>query len=362
MANTYNEEFQSNNIDLQAILETVNALPTGSGGSTDAVLYTAQTLTEVQKAQARANIGAIDEATLAEELGNILSLGIASDGLIYIFVNGSPVGMGVPLGTSVDGDVFGYVDENNTIVLNGDLADGTYSVKYEMENGTVVNIGNMVLDSNVYYSVTSNLTNCTINNNITKIVEGGSYSATITAKSGYELKSVTATMGGSTVTVANGVINIPNVTGNIVITAVAEAIVVNYTNLADPTSSDWWADSFLSSAAEQRTGTTGYAVSNFIGPVNVGDIIYVKGMDLTGTAAEYRCAPCKTDKTLHGSYGTGSISALAALSTVPITDATVSTTGGQFTNNKSDIKYWRIGGKLNGSASDVIITINEPID
>ncbi|MBO5837263.1 MAG: hypothetical protein J6Q92_05150 [Oscillospiraceae bacterium] len=302
-----------------------------------------------------------DKQAILAELGSQLSLGIASDGLIYLFVNGSPVGTGIPQSTGVEGDVFGYVDENNTIVLNGDLADGTYTLKYEMENGTVVNIGDMVLDSNVYYSVIKELTNCTISNNITKVVHGGSYSTTITANSGYKISSAYATMGGQVVTVNNGVINIPNVTGDIVINAVAVEDKPAYTNLADPTSSDWWADSMLSSAAEQRTGKTGYAVSNFIGPVNAGDIIYVKGMDLAGTIAEYRCAPYKSDKTLHGSHGTGTISQLAALSTQPITNATVSTTGGQFTNNKSDIKYWRIGGKLNGSANDVIITINEPI-
>lgn len=153
-----------------------------------------------------------------------ISLGIASDGLIYIFADGTPVGTGIPQGQS--GDVFGYVDENNTIVLNGNLADGTYSLKYEMENGNVVNIGNMVLDSNVYYSVTSTLTNCNINNSAKQIVEGGSYAATITAKDGYELKSVTVTMGGSPVSVSGGSISIANVTGNIVITAVAEEVKV----------------------------------------------------------------------------------------------------------------------------------------
>ena len=153
-----------------------------------------------------------------------ISLGIASDGLIYIFVNGVPVGTGIPQGQS--GDVFGYVDENNTIVLNGNLADGTYSLKYEMENGTVVNIGNMVLDSNVYYSVTSTLTNCTNSNGTKTVVEGGSYAATITANSGYELKSVTVTMGGSPVSVSGGSISIANVTGDIAITAVAEEVKV----------------------------------------------------------------------------------------------------------------------------------------
>lgn len=120
--------------------------------------------------------------------------------------------------------VFGLVDENNNIVLSGTLPDGTYSVKYEMENGSTINIGNMVLDTNVYYSVTNTLTNCTTNNSATKAVQGGSYSATITANSGYTLKSVSATMGGQAVAVSGGNINIANVTGNIVITAVAEAV------------------------------------------------------------------------------------------------------------------------------------------
>lgn len=127
--------------------------------------------------------------------------------------------------------IFGYVDEDNNIIVQGDLADGTYSVKYEMENGNVINIGNMVLDSNVYYSVTSTLTNCTINNSTKTVVEGGSYAATITAKDGYELKSLTVTMGSSPVTVSGGSISIASVTGDIVITAVAEEVKASYTNI-----------------------------------------------------------------------------------------------------------------------------------
>lgn len=173
--------------------------------------------------------------TLSNEIVDLkergLSLGIASDGLIYLFVDGSPVGTGIPQGTGETGDLLGYVDENNTVVLRGELADGSYSIKYEMEDGSTINIGNLVLDSNVYYSVKNTLTNCTTNNSATQAIQGESYSATITAKSGYELSSVVVTMGGSPVTVSGGVINIANVTGNIVITAVAEEIVAKYTNI-----------------------------------------------------------------------------------------------------------------------------------
>ena len=126
--------------------------------------------------------------------------------------------------------VFGYVDENNNIIVSGNLADGSYNVKYEMEDGSMVDIGDLVLDTRTYYTVKNNLTNCTSNNNTTEAVEGGSYSANITAKSGYELKSVTVTMGGSPVSVSGGVINIASVTGDIVITAVATEVQTNDTD------------------------------------------------------------------------------------------------------------------------------------
>lgn len=41
--------------------------------------------------------------------------------------------------------VFGIVDEDNNIIVSGDLPSGTYSVKYEMEDGSVVDIGDLVL-------------------------------------------------------------------------------------------------------------------------------------------------------------------------------------------------------------------------
>lgn len=151
-----------------------------------------------------------------------MTLGLHTDGLIYLFVDGEPVGNGIALPSGASGDVVGNVDSENNIVLMGNLTDGTYSVKYEMDDGSTVNIGELVLDSNVYCSVTKNLTNCTISNGATSVVKGEGYSATITANDGYDISSVVVTMGGANVSVTNGVINIASVTGNIVITAVAE--------------------------------------------------------------------------------------------------------------------------------------------
>ena len=160
--------------------------------------------------------------------------------------------------------IFGYVDENNNIILSGNLAEDTYNVKYEMEDGTTVDIGDLVLTNS--YTVTNSLTNCTTNNSATSVAKNGSYSATISAKSGYTLSSVTVTMGGSPVTVTNGVINISKVTGDIVITASAKEADVYYTvtkNLTNCTISNA-ATSVLKGSSYSATisANSGYELSS----------------------------------------------------------------------------------------------------
>lgn len=79
------------------------------------------------------------------------------------------------------------------------------------------------------YTVTNNLTNCASNNRATTIVEGSSYTATLTASDGYTLDgaSISVLVNGENVTdfaYSNGVITIQNVMGNVVITATAVEI------------------------------------------------------------------------------------------------------------------------------------------
>lgn len=304
-----------------------------------------------------------DKAEIAEQACKNLTLGVHTDGLVYIFKDGVPVGNGIEFITA-DGDVVGYVDSENNIVVKGDLAEGTYSVKYEMEDGSTVDIGELVLDNNVYYSITSNLTNCTSGNSTTSIVEGESYSATITANDGYELSSIVVTMGGEDITataVNGGNITITAVTGNIVITAVAEEVTVTYTNLADPTSADWMTGYRLNSSGV-AVAADGVTVTNFIA-VNDGDVVRIKGIDLTG----YNSAPYLEDETVHSSFG---VSKLSSQEGIGANNVTVTTTGAEFTvvdglsttSSTSPVKYWRFSGVLNGTADDVIITINETIE
>ena len=72
-------------------------------------------------------------------------------------------------------------------------------------------------------SVAQNLTHCSSSYSRDVAEAGATFTATLTADTGYALKTVTITMGGVDVSqyYSGGTINIPSVTGNIVITATA---------------------------------------------------------------------------------------------------------------------------------------------
>lgn len=96
--------------DMPSVQNSDNLAQTA--GSVKAVLYSEQSLTPEQQARARQNIGvgSVDEVA-AEVLARL----------------GTPV--------------FGRVDEDNNIILTGELVDGTYTIKYEDANGNVTEIG-----------------------------------------------------------------------------------------------------------------------------------------------------------------------------------------------------------------------------
>ena len=123
------------------------------------------------------------------------------------------------------------------------------------------------------------------------------------------------------------------------------------TNFADPTSADWWADSRVGSDGSRRDAS-GYHVTNYIGPLEAGDFVKVSGMDFVG--APKQSAPYKSNKTIHGSYGNSYMVNYIGLC---ISDATVTDTGCEFTNTKSDVKYWKFTGTLNGTVNDVVVNV-----
>lgn len=81
-------------------------------------------------------------------------------------------------------------------------------------------------------SVTKNLTECLSSNTRASVIDGQSYVTTLTANSGFTINSVTITMGGVDVSTyyKDGIISIPEVTGDIIITATAVTSAPAYTN------------------------------------------------------------------------------------------------------------------------------------
>ena len=252
--------------------------------------------------------------------------------------------------------VFGYVDENNNIIVSGNLADGTYTVKYEQEDGSTVEIGALVLDNNVYYSITNTLTNCVNSNGAAQIVEGGSYTATVSANSGYELSSVTVTMGGVDIAasaVSGGNINIAKVTGDIVITAVAEEAVSEpvYTNLADPSDANWKEGIRLNSSYSE-VAADGMVTTNLIEAVK-GNIIRVKGLSF-GSSSNERVVQYLNDTANNAIISTVNTDLFSTSGDV----TTITLDGSAVMVNSTHV---RICGTLTGTSDDVIITVNEEI-
>lgn len=80
--------------------------------------------------------------------------------------------------------------------------------------------------TNIFYTITNTLTNCTSNNSVTSARKGSAYTATLTASAGYTMSgaTVTVTMGGVDITdtaYANGVVTIAQLAGNLVVVASA---------------------------------------------------------------------------------------------------------------------------------------------
>lgn len=151
------------------------------------------------------------------------------------------------------------------------------------------------------YTVTNNLTGCTSSNAATTVTEGDAYYATITASSGYVLDGATVVvkMGGTVVTelyYADGIINIPDVSGNIEITITAAVYVPSYTNVlptaVDPdTKSGVWdgkgyRNGAYASAAKPYYGTDAACFCTGAIAVQPSDVIYVKGATLEGSGHE----------------------------------------------------------------------------
>jgi hypothetical protein len=139
----------------------------------------------------------------------------------------------------------------------------------------------------------------------------------------------------------------------------------DYDNKANPKSSDWVAGHRLNTSGGTTADAENIHVTNFIGPIKEGDIIRIQGMDLT-TNNSY---PVRSNKT-QTSQGIVKLpqwissSSTSNYEVVKPDGSFANTTGGQVTVGSYEQEqngYWRFSGKLNKTANDVIITINEEI-
>lgn len=308
-------------------------------------------------------ISAVTEAMITAALGYTpinpgkVTLGRHEDGLLYLFVDSKPVGTGVELPT---GGIDGYITEDKQIVFNN-LPDGEYTLAYLMEDGSIVTIGELVKDTNTYYSITNNLTNCTNSNSATQVVEGESYSATITANSGYELESVTVTMGGVDITataVSGTEINIASVSGDIVITAVAvEAVnTPGYTNLAK----NFTSGRFNSSGAITTSTLQNSVVCEDYIPFEAGTTVRIKGLQMGAVDSVNHCVQFTNSSKVNLITSNHSYPGENGSKTINWKKETDEVY--QYNNvSNADCTYMRVSGVLVGSTVDVIITVNEEI-
>ena len=119
------------------------------------------------------------------------------------------------------------------------------------------------------YTITNHLTNCASNNSTASIVEGGSYSATLTAEEGFELDSVTVTMGGVDITAsayAYGVVNIASVTGDVIIAATAVEIAVEDLGWESgtPYVIDEFTENYYLTSAGKEEAYNGWKISEYL--------------------------------------------------------------------------------------------------
>ena len=222
------------------------------------------------------------------------------------------------------------------------------------------------------YTVTNTLTGCTSSNAATTVTEGDTYYADITANNGYVLNGATVMvkMGGTDVTAlyyADGVINIPDVSGNIEITITAAVYVPSYTNVL-PQAVDPGTKSGVWDGKGYRNGAYASSAKPFYGTdasywctgaivVQPSDVVYVKGATLEGSGH----ARLSAMSSYNGNcYWCKEFNALSGL-------ATVTKLGDKYYKivlNSSQANYAYIGYIMfsaQGTGDGVVVTKNEEI-
>lgn len=135
---------------------------------------------------------------------------------------------GIPYLTEIQPNSGYVIDPSRTkAVMNGNeyaYSESSRTITILDVQGDIVVYGVAGTPSVETFTVSNHLTNCVSSNSATSVEKGSSYSATITANEGYTLDGIVVTMSGTAITssvVSGNAISIPEVTGNVIITATA---------------------------------------------------------------------------------------------------------------------------------------------
>lgn len=221
-------------------------------------------------------------------------------------------------------------------------------------------------------SVTKNLTQCASSNARIYAIDGQSYVTTLTAHTGYVINSVTILMGGVDVSTyyKDGIISIPEVTGDIVITATAVAQAPAYTNLLDTAidmngkvigHTPMYSNMRYNSSSGDPVANTGTYITGLI-PIKKGDVVRIRwgGNRDTGYQA---LKFFKSDRTQIAA-GYLSLANLAKGHAGPIINVDAANGIADFTYNTAGSSYAGasyIAIVLFDTLEDVIVTTNEEI-
>lgn len=134
----------------------------------------------------------------------------------------------------------------------------------------------------IKFSITNKLTNVSNSNSAIQVDYGNSYSATITANSGYEINSLSITMGGVDITSTafnNNEINISKVTGDLIISisATETLTISNIPNITQPAQTEFYIEY-----------TTNIAVAKHEVSWDGGNVFYDKTTNVVANGTSYK--------------------------------------------------------------------------
>lgn len=228
----------------------------------------------------------------------------------------------------------------------------------------------------VYRSITNNLTYVSNSNASGTVVDGDVYTATLTPMTGYDMQSVSVTMGGVDITStaynsSTGAISIASVTGDVIITAVAIAhpLYVNVVDTAQDANGNIapYTDGKSLSSSGSPGDYSGYTLTGFI-PLSDGKTSHTYRIAGTGityaSSDEYnRFAFYNASHALVGAVVASKRLDTGVYWPSTITEAntaaTIVVTAPHGANVPTDAAYVRFGAK--GTGANLIITIDEQI-